>query len=421
MWDEVSRMLKFKTISGGVTSPKGFKAAGVTCGIKKSGRKDLAIVFSESPAVAAGIFTSNQMAAAPVEVSCGSLAAGESWQAVVVNSGNANACTGKQGYADAREMILTMAKTLDLEPETVLVASTGVIGEFLPMEKVKSGIRGAVKGLSLEGGSDAAEAIMTTDAYPKEIAVELNLEGKRARIGAMAKGAGMIAPELTCHPPLHATMLAVITTDATLSSKVDALKFLKAAADKSFNCISVDGDTSTNDSVFLLANGQAGANSLKFDSGEKDVQVFQEALDFVCLELAKSVVKDGEGATKLVTYRVSGAKSDDEAKAVARSVANSILVKTALFGRDPNWGRIVAAIGRSRATVAPSKVDVFFDDEKVVGNGTGTSFDPEKIKKLLDKLEIEIRINLGQDKGKAVFYGCDLTYDYVKINAEYRT
>lgn len=413
--------MRFKVISGGVTAPKGFKAAGIACGIKKSGRKDLAVVFSQTPAVAAGVFTSNQMAAAPVALSCATLAAGQSWQAVVINSGNANACTGKQGLADAREMVSLTAGALSLEPESVLVASTGIIGELLPKKEVEKGICLAVKGLSEKGGSDAAEAIMTTDAYPKEFAVEFILNGETVRIGAMAKGAGMIAPELSCHPPLHATMLAVMTTDAGLASKADALRFLKHAVSRSFNCISIDGDTSTNDSVFLLANGQAGAGVTGSCSDDRKAQVFQEALDFVCLELAKSIVKDGEGATKLATYRVTGAKDDSEAKKVARTVAGSLLVKTALFGQDPNWGRIAAAIGRSGAAVAPSKVEIFFGSEQVVKNGVSAGFKVEKVKKILEKPEIEVLIKLGLGQGEAVFYGSDLTYDYVKINAEYHT
>lgn len=414
-------MSEFTKIKGGVTAPLGFKAAGVACGIKKNGCKDLALVFSETPALAAGIFTSNQMAASPVLFSCSSLAAGKRWQAVLINSGNANACTGKQGFVDVKEMAAFAASALKIEAGSVLVASTGVIGKPLPMEKVKTGIVQAVENLDYQGGGNAAEAILTTDAYPKEIAVELTISGKQVRLGGMAKGAGMIGPVLTCHPSLHATMLAVITTDARLSTRLDALKFLKTAVDQSFNCISVDGETSTNDSVFLLANGLSGVEKLRFNPRDGESELFQEALNFVCLELAKSIVKDGEGATKLITYKISGAKNNSEAKEIACSIAGSLLVKTAFFGQDPNWGRIMAAIGKTGVSVVPSKVEIYLGSEQLVKNGTGVSFDVQKVKKILAKSEIEVRVELNLGEGQAIFYGCDLNYDYVKLNAEYHT
>lgn len=417
-----------RNIEGGVGAPHGFKAAGVAAGIKVSGKKDLALVYSKTDCLAAGMFTTSAVSAAPVRLSQSNLASGEFWRAVVINSGNANACTGRQGETDALEVNRLAAESLGVPPSAVLVASTGVIGVPLPVKPIEEAIDEAVSVSSRAGGSDAAQAIMTTDAYPKQRAVEFELSGTTVRVGAMAKGAGMIAPELTSSGPAsapHATMLAVITTDAAVESTGDLGKFLRQAVEDSFNCISVDGDASTNDSVFLLANGKAGNRPLVFEPGQADSDAFQKAISTVCLDLAQMIVADGEGATKLITYEVKGAATPGDAKSVAKAVAQSLLVKTAFFGRDPNWGRIMAAIGRSGVALRQESVDVYYGSksglQQVVAVGAWAKADAEELKKIMDDREITVTIELGDGDGQAVFYGSDLSYEYVKINAEYHT
>lgn len=392
----------------GVTAPQGFKAAGVNCGIKASGKKDLALVFSEVPAKTTAFFTTNRVAAAPVLVSKTQLQKSKNFSAVVINSGNANACTGPGGISNALEMINLTAAQLSLDSHTVLVASTGIIGTPLPLEKIEKGIILAAKNLSVGGDNEAAQAIMTTDSFSKEMAVEFEVEGKKIRLGAMAKGAGMIAPHLAP----HATMIAVFTTDAYLSS-LFLEKALEDAIGNSFNCISVDGDTSTNDTVFLLANGLA-----KNEESALFFEKFQEALNFVSLNLAKMILKDGEGATKLITYKIQGAKNSTGAQMAVKTVANSLLVKTAFFGEELNWGRLMAALGCSGAEIDPGKVDIFLNEHQIVKNGEGIKeANIQELKEVLARKELEVIINLNQGDAAATFYGCDLSYEYVKINS----
>jgi glutamate N-acetyltransferase/amino-acid N-acetyltransferase len=359
----------FKVIEGSVTAPQGFRAAGVFCDIKRLGtgkgsqkgqKRDLGLIVSEVPAAVAGMFTTNQVCAAPVKVSA-LRAAQQRAQAVVANSGNANACTGKQGLKDAEQMTASTASELGLLPEDVLVCSTGRIGVLMPMPNVKNGIIAASQ--KLDGSHDSAahfaEAIMTSDSRPKEVAVELRIGGKTVRIGGCCKGAGMIQPGMSptgARPAsaLHATMLAFVTTDVAIDPKV-LKRSLELAVAQSFNCITVDGDMSTNDTVLVLANGLAGNKEIT-RANRNDLTRFQEALDYVCLELAKKIVRDGEGVSRFVTVRVHGAKTSADAEAAARAVANSSLVKTSWCGGDPNWGRILDALGYSRAMIVEDKI-----------------------------------------------------------------
>ncbi|PKM80528.1 MAG: ornithine acetyltransferase [Firmicutes bacterium HGW-Firmicutes-14] len=399
----------FKHVTGGVTSPPGFKASGVKAHIKYD-RKDLAVIVSEVPAAAAAVFTTNRIKAAPVLVSSRHLADGTA-RAIVVNSGCANACTGQKGMEDALEMARITAGCLKCKPDDIFIASTGVIGQQLPMERLISGIKDAVKNLSRRGGHDAAEAIMTTDKVPKETAVSFELDGKTVTIGGMAKGSGMIHPNM-------ATMLAFLMSDVNIDSQL-LRKALKYAADRSFNCVTVDGDTSTNDSLVILANGLAG--NRRIESEDEGFQVFRDALTEVCSTLARMIARDGEGATKLVEIRVRNAPSFADARSVAMAVANSSLVKTAIFGEDANWGRIICAVGYSGVEVDPDKIDIFIGDEKVAENGAATGFSEENAKKVLEKDEITILIDLHLGDAEALAWTCDFSYDYVKINADYRT
>lgn len=399
--------VKIKKFEGGVTAPKGFKASGVACNIKQSGRKDMAVILSNKPAAVSAVFTTNKVAAAPVLLSKKHVSNGIS-QAVVINSGNANACTGDKGYQDAQKMAEIAGKAMGIGPENIVISSTGIIGVPLPMEKVQEGIKMAVQGLSDEKGSDAAEAIMTTDTFQKEYAVIVELSGREVVVGGMAKGSGMIAPNM-------ATMLAVITTDAQIASE-DLNSLLKAAVDKSFNSITVDGDTSTNDMVVVLANGESGVS---IDKG--NIDVFQSAIDQVCVELAKLIVRDGEGATKFIEIDVVGASDDSDAKKVAMAIANSNLVKTAFFGQDANWGRIVAAVGYSSANVDQTKVDVYYGDEKLVEDGGVITYDTGIVDQIIKAKDINIKVDLKLSDGKARVWTCDFSYDYVKLNAEYHT
>jgi len=399
-----------KYIDGGITSPKSFKAAGVASGIRKKGRKDVALVYSEQPAQAAAVYTLNKFQAAPLQVTKEHLKDGIA-QAIVVNSGVANACMGQQGLMSAKEMAQITADCLLIKAEDVVVASTGVIGVPLPMELITKGIKDASKALSYDGGADAAEAIMTTDLVKKEVACQLEIGGKTVTIGAMAKGSGMIHPNM-------ATMLGFITTDASIES--DCLQHvLKKATDASFNMVSVDGDTSTNDMVAILANGLAENPKITMES--EYLKDFEAAVTEVCIRLAKMIAQDGEGATKLIEVEVVGAKSLEDARKGARAICSSNLVKAAIFGEDANWGRIVTAMGYSGAEVDPSIVDVYIGELLVAEKGTGLKFDEEKASQILKQKEIKLKVDLNLGSEEATAWGCDLSYDYVKINADYRS
>ena len=407
-----------KEIKGGVCAPKGFLAGGIRCGIKAgSQKKDLALIYSQKPCNAAGVFTSNKVKAASVRVSQESVADGK-LRAIIANSGNANACTGQAGMDAARRMARVAASALSsIEPSDVAVASTGVIGVPLPVEAIENSI-GALKAAlrnDEQGHADALEAIMTTDTRKKEFAVEIEIGGKTARIGAMTKGSGMIHPNM-------ATMLAFITTDAAVER--DALdSALRRAVKRSFNRLTVDGDTSTNDMVLVMANGEAGNTSLTVESA--GYEIFSGALEKVCVELTRKMARDGEGATKLVTVTVTGAGNEETAESLAKSVASSSLVKAACFGADANWGRVLCAMGYAGVDFDPEKTDVSFKSSsgeiEVCKDGGTVQFSEEKAKEILSREEIEILIRLGEGDAKASVWGCDLTYDYVKINGDYRS
>jgi len=404
-------MSKIKVVKGGITAPAGFKAAGVSCGIKKaSGKKDVAVVFSEVPAKVTGVFTTNRMAAPSVHFSRCNTRNGIS-QAVVVNSGNANACTGYKGQEDAMTMIEKTAEALDIRPQDVIVASTGVIGVPLPIEKIEKGIVDAASSLNKKGNVDAAEAIMTTDTFSKEIAVQFEFRGKTVTVGGMAKGSGMIAPNM-------ATMLAFLTTDINVC-RTCLRAGLSEAVSKSFNMITVDGETSTNDMVVILANGKAGNEKLIL--GDDDYVIFEKALNYATTELAKMIVKDGEGMTKFIEVNVSKAKSSEDAKKAAMAIANSNLVKTAFFGEDANWGRIISAVGHSGAEIDSETIDIYFDDIQIVKNSVAVSFNENKVDEILKKNEIKLVVDLNIGKSQAKVWTTDLSYDYIKINASYRT
>ncbi|MDB6053423.1 MAG: Arginine biosynthesis bifunctional protein ArgJ [Verrucomicrobiales bacterium] len=428
--------MKFKAISGSITSPLGFSASGVFCDIKKLGtgkgsnkgqKKDLALILSEKEASVAGLFTTNQVCAAPVKVCVPKAAIGKG-RAIVVNSGNANACTGKQGMKDAIEMAKVTASVLGLKESEVFVASTGRIGVPMPMANVSKGIFLAAQNLgSTPGhGSDAEQAIMTSDSKPKEIAIEFKLGGKTVRMGGICKGAGMIQPGMSptgkrpASIPLHATMLCFITTDAAISHKL-LKQALNESVALSFNRITVDGDMSTNDTVLAFANGMAGNKSIASTNGA-DYKAFLTGLQHVSLELAKMIVRDGEGVTRFVTVKVSGAKTFADADAAARSVANSSLVKTSWFGGDPNWGRILDALGYSAATIVEEKIDVGYSlpgNSKVLyslkkGQPTTASF--SELCKAVAPREFDLHINLNLGRSRAWMYSADLTEEYVEFN-----
>ncbi len=400
-----------KPITGGITSPKGFLAAGVKAGIKQSGKEDVAVIYSVVPAAAAAVFTTNDMAAAPVILSREHIKGGV-LSAIVVNSGCANACTGEQGMADAQEMVKQTAELLSISPQTILVSSTGIIGVTLPMAKVSAGIQQAVSKLSVEGYDSAMQAIMTTDTFAKTIAYEFKLGGMPVRIAGIAKGAGMIHPNM-------ATMLGYMTTDANISSPL-----LKQALDKAvsltFNMITVDGDTSTNDTVCVLANGQAG-NALIDDAADPDYLLFAEALQSVCRYLAQQVVRDGEGATKFLEITVKGALSFEQGKKAAMSIAKSPLVKTAFFGQDPNWGRILCAVGYSGSNVQPARTSLAIGGVIIVEAGLGARYDEALLRKVMSEKDITVVVDLGLGQEAATVWTCDFSYEYVKINGEYHT
>ncbi len=430
--------LKLKNIEGSIVAPQGFLASGVFCDIKKLGtgkgsnkgpKRDLALIVSETPATVAGMFTTNQVCAAPVKVCLERVKKGTA-QVVVINSGNANACTGKLGMADAREMVSFTEKALGLSAGRALVGSTGRIGVTIPMDNVRAGIIEAAMelGYTAAHADRATEAIMTSDSRPKQMAIEFLLGGKKVRIGGICKGAGMIQPGMSAtgarpaalpHGGLHATMLGFITTDVAIDAKVLQAALNEAVA-HSFNRITVDGDMSTNDTVLVLANGLAG--NKKIAAKSPAFKVFQTALNHVCLELAKKIVRDGEGVHRVVTVRVQGAKTIQDADAAARAVANSALVKTSWHGGDPNWGRIIDAIGYSAAKVVEEKIDIGYsavDGKKILwslkrGQPTSATFKELCIAVAPNEFELHINLNLGQ--ANAVMYAADLTEAYVDYN-----
>ena len=399
---------KFVPVEGGVTAAQGFRAAGIHSGIKPS-RADLALIVSDTLASAAGVFTTNAVKAAPVLISMEAIQSGAA-QAIVVNSGNANACTGVQGLANAREMAALTAQALGIAVEFVLVASTGVIGVPLPMDALRAGIPRLPAVLSRDGAA-AAEAILTTDAFAKTAAVRFPLKGTPVTIGGMAKGAGMIHPQM-------ATTLCFITTDATVPAPL-LRQALRAAVDSTFNCISVDGDTSTNDTIFLLANGAAG--HVPLGDGDREFTTFVDALGEVAGELARMVVRDGEGATKLITVTVRCARSAADAKRALNAVMTSPLVKTALYGGEPNWGRILAAVGRSGAAVVPDRTRIAIAGVTVVEGGTGIAAALPEAAEGMKAAAYEIEVDLGVGGGSSTGWTCDLNEGYVKINAGYMT
>ncbi len=409
--------LSFEFIQGGgVSSPKGFTAAGVAAGLKRSGAPDLAIIHSEVPAVMAGCLTANKFAAAPVEACRKRLAAGGPGRTFVVNSGNANACTGERGRRDAERMAHLTAELLGVRPEEVFPCSTGRIGVPMPMDIIEKGVRMASEALVPDGGESAARAIMTTDTRPKRFAIKIPVGTGFVTIGGMAKGAGMIAPRLD-QPP-HATMLVFLTTDARCS--VDFLRSaLWTACDVSFNRVTIDGDTSTNDTALIMANGLAGNSELH--AGSEGAEAFTLALKELCMRLAREIALDGEGATKLVHVIVRKAASDPDARLCAEAIANSLLCKTAWFGNDPNWGRVVAAAGRSGASFDPAKVSIHYDAHPVVLNG-GDAGTPEPVLvEVLKQKEFNVIVDLACGSSSHEILTCDISYEYVKINADYHT
>ncbi len=400
--------------SGTVTSPRGFLAgatyARIKAGAEKKGERplDLGILFSEVPCVASGLFTTNRIKAAPV-VLCQEKIQGGRARAVVVNSGCANACTGEPGMLAAQEMASLAARKLRVSPEEAMVASTGVICVQLPMDKIRAGLQKMT--LSREGGHDLARAIMTTDRVPKETAVRARIGDNEFTIGGITKGSGMIHPNL-------GTMLCFLTTDAAV--ELGFLKrALKQAADISFNMISVDGDTSTNDTVILMANGRAGNKPISM--ANEQGKAFTEALKQVCIALAKKMAADGEGASKLIEVDVKGAPSTKDARRVARTVVSSSLVKTAVYGNDPNWGRVIAAAGRSGVAIVESKTDLEIGGVPLLKNGQPLPFDDKALVEILKRKEVPIRLNLNLGKGEATAWGCDMTEEYVVANSAYTT
>ncbi len=405
-----------KIIDGSVTAPKGFKATGIAAGIKAN-KKDLALIYSEVPAVAAGCFTTNVVKAASVLRNIEVLSTGTKISGIAINSGNANACTGELGKKGNEEMAECFAGCLNVDSNQILTASTGVIGATFPTEKVKDGIKSAYAKLGNERKDSllAAEAIMTTDTFSKEIAVEIELGGKTVRIGGIAKGSGMIHPNM-------ATMLGFITTDAAVSQEV--LKtILKNDVITTYNMVSVDGDTSTNDTIVVLANGLA--ENTVIESEGIDYRVFKEAIHYVNEFLAKSLVRDGEGATKFIEVNVAGAKTEEDAKEIAKSVVCSNLVKAAMFGEDANWGRVLCAMGYSGVKFDPEKTDIIFSSKKgsilLMDKGTPIVFDEDKAAEILSEKDIVVEVKISEGNARATAWGCDLSYEYVKINGDYRS
>lgn len=375
-------------------------------GVKESGEKDLALVYSTRPANAAAVYTTNKVQGAPIAIDREHLADGQA-RAVILNSGNANVCNGSMGLDHARRMCALTARELGLQTEEVLVCSTGLIGVPLPIAKIEAGIPPLVAALSEEGGAAAAAAIMTTDTVPKSCAVEVELEAGRVAVGAMAKGAAMIAPNM-------ATMLSVVTTDATVSSG-QLQDLLSQAIQRTFNCITVDGDMSTSDTVILLANGDGA------ELGARDAVRLYEGIEYACRQMAQAIARDAEGSSKLITIAVRGAATEAAARQVGIAVANSSLVKTAAFGNDPNWGRILCAMGYAGVDFAPERVRVSLCGTDIYGSGAGLDFDEDKLSAAMQAEDMSIDIHLAMGQATAEIFTCDLTYEYVRLNAEYTT
>ncbi|AMJ39658.1 bifunctional glutamate N-acetyltransferase/amino-acid acetyltransferase ArgJ [Anaerotignum propionicum] len=401
-------------ITGGVTAPKGFLAGGLHCGVRASQmKKDLAMIYSQTPCTAAAVYTQNKVYGAPITVTKNNIANGMA-QAMICNSGNANTCNA-DGVEKAEAMCQMTAEALGLSPEDIIIASTGVIGAVLPLEPIAKGIKELAPQLTADGGALAAEAIMTTDTKAKEEAYTIEIGGKTVTIGAMAKGSGMIHPNM-------ATMLGFLTTDAAITTPM-LNKALKLAVDDTFNMVSVDGDTSTNDMVSIMANGMAENPMIEAEGAE--FEAFLTVIKEICTSMAKKIAGDGEGATKLMECTVNGAPTTPLAKAIAKSIITSSLTKAAMFGADANWGRILCAIGYTEGDFQVDTISVDISSTKgsihVCENGAGVAFDEEVAKNILLEEEIHIQVELNQGEGTATAWGCDLTYDYVKINGDYRT
>ena len=394
----------------GVTFPKGFQAAGVKAGIKKSGNLDVAVIYTEKEAAVAGTFTKNAVAAAPVHVSK-EVVATHTAHAIVANAGCANACTGAQGEADAAAMQRIAADALGCSAQDVIVGSTGIIGQLLPMDKVEQGIHAAVKNLSVDGSVDAGNAIITTDTYSKAGATSVMIGGKEVRFGIIAKGSGMIRPDM-------ATVLCFITTDADIDGML-LQEALSEVIEHSLNMISIDGDMSTNDMAIVLANGAAG--NPKITEKNADYEAFKETLLALCQGISEKIAADGEGATKFITVHVKGAKSFTDAKTVGMSVANSPLVKTAFFGEDPNWGRVICAVGYAGVPMDPNHTTVQFGGIPVYADGVGVSYDEDALRAVMTAHDIVVEVDLKDGDSEAKVWTCDFSYEYVKINGEYHT
>ena len=406
-----------KIITGGVTAAKGFQAASTAAGIKYQGRTDMAMVYSEKPCVAAGTFTTNIVKAAPVKWDQDIVYNHPSAQVVICNSGIANACTGEEGFGYCRETAKAAAETMNVDADSVLVASTGVIGMQLPIEKLAAGVRAMAPKLqgTLEAGNEAAKAIMTTDTKEKEVAVEIEIGGKTVTIGGMCKGSGMIHPNMC-------TMLGFVTTDACISKKL-LQEALSQDVKDTYNMVSVDGDTSTNDTVLLLANGMAG--NPEITEKNEDYQKFCEALNYINTTLAKKIAGDGEGATALFEVKIIGAESKEQAVTLSKSVVTSSLTKAAIYGHDANWGRILCAMGYSGAQFDPEKVDLYFESKagkiQIIENGVAVDYSEEEATKILSEDAVTAIADIKMGDCTATAWGCDLTYDYIKINADYRS
>jgi len=407
--------LDIKYIDGGVTAPNGFLASGIHCGLKKSNlKKDLALIYSEVPAAAAGMYTKNKVKGAPIYITKEHLT-NKKAQAIIINSGNANTCNGDDGLHKAKKMTSLQAKELKLKTDDILVASTGVIGVPLNIDAIKNGIPLLTEKLSKEGFDDASSAIMTTDTFKKQLALEFYIGEKKVTIGSMAKGSGMIEPNM-------GTMLSFITTDLSISPKL-LDEALKSSVTVTYNRVSVDGDTSTNDMILILANGLAENPTIT--EKDENYDIFLKALTTLNTIMAKNIAKDGEGATKLLECQIIGASTEEDAVVLGKSVINSSLVKTAMFGSDANWGRILCALGYTKIDFDPEKVDVSFESPagsiKVCEAGSSLPFDEDNAKKILSENEIIIKVNLFLGDYSAYVWGCDLSYEYVKINGDYRS
>ncbi|MFQ5965393.1 MAG: bifunctional glutamate N-acetyltransferase/amino-acid acetyltransferase ArgJ [Candidatus Scalinduaceae bacterium] len=403
-----------KVVSKGVVAPKGFKAGSTHCGLKRSAKNhDIGIITSEKPCKAAALFTTNQILAAPIKYSRKIIKKGLV-HAIVVNSGNANACTGEKGYKDAEAMAQSTAKHLNVKPEEVIVASTGVIGRHLPMKKIQSGINKSFTQLGNQHthAINISKAIMTTDTVPKHIAVKTRIANKEVTIGAIAKGSGMISPKM-------ATMFCFITTDASIS--LNTLRScIKNSAENSFNQITVDGHMSTSDMVAILANGEAHNCNIT-PSSTKELALFQKALDYVTLQMAKAIVKDGEGATKFIQVDINEARSTSDAKKIARKIADSPLVKTAINGKDPNWGRIISAAGYAGVPIDASKIKLYINKIMIFKNGLPITPIPKRLNDEMKNYEIKIQLCLGMSNKSATLWTCDLSKEYIRINSKYHT